>query len=210
MRLIFLGPPGAGKGTQADQVAGALGVPHISTGDMLRAHVAGQTTLGRQASALMQAGELVPDDLVLAMLMDRIDAEDAAGGFILDGFPRNLPQALALQAKPVGAIDRVVAFIVDEEEVVRRLAGRRSCSHGHIYHVDDRPPLRAGVCDLDGEVVEQRPDDAEEVVRNRLAVYARETEPLIRFYESLGLIIEIKASGPVEHITQQILGAVRL
>jgi adenylate kinase len=209
MRLIFLGPPAAGKGTQAKLAAAVLGVPHISTGDMLRSHIAGQTSLGKQAKELMDAGNLVPDDLVVAMLVDRIEEDDAADGFILDGFPRNLAQAQALQAARAGDIDRVVLFVVDEDEVVRRIAGRRCCPYGHPYHVDDRPALREGVCDTDGEALEQRPDDSEEVVRNRLAVYARETEPLISFYDSLGLISEIEGSDSVEQISRQVLEAVR-
>lgn len=208
MRLIILGPPGAGKGTQAKRAASALGVPHISTGDMLRSHIASQTSLGQQAKALMDAGNLVPDHLVVAMLVDRIGHDDAADGYILDGFPRNLAQAQALQAA-AGDIDRVVLFVVDEEEVVRRIGGRRCCPHGHPYHVEDRPPIHDGVCDTDGEALEQRPDDSEPVVRNRLAVYVRETEPLVAFYESLGLIVEINGSGSVEQISNQVLEAVR-
>jgi len=209
MRLIFLGPPGSGKGTQSKLVAAAVGVPHISTGDMLRTHIAADTDLGRKAADLMQAGDLVPDDLVIAMLTDRIAAEDAGDGFILDGFPRNLAQARALDESPAGTVDRVALLLVDEDEIVRRIAGRRCCSQGHTYHLDDRPPARPGVCDLDGERLEQRPDDSEEVIRKRLAVYRRETEPLIDFYAERGLILEIKALGSVEHITQQILEAVR-
>ncbi len=157
----------------------------------------------------MDAGNLVPDDLVIAMLTERIAAEDAAAGFILDGFPRNLAQARALEASPAGTIDRVVLFIVDENEIVRRIGGRRGCPKGHTYHVDDRPPARPGICDVDGEPLEQRPDDSEEVIRNRLAVYRRETEPLIDFYDGRRLIVEIKALGSVEHITEQILETLR-
>ena len=209
MRFIFLGPPGAGKGTQARRVAAALGVPHLSTGDMLRANIAAGTPLGLQAGALMETGNLVPDDLVISMLLDRVGEDDAAAGFILDGFPRNIAQARALQASSTGAINLVLVFIVDEDEVVHRLGGRRCCSQGHTYHLDHRPPLRVGVCDVDGEALEQRPDDSEEVVRNRLTVYRRETEPLIGFYESLGLVAEIKAVGSVDSITQQILTLAR-
>ena len=209
MRLIFLGPPGAGKGTQAKRVAEALHVPHISTGDMLRAQIAAGTELGHKASRRMDAGNLVPDELVVAMLTERIAAEDAAAGFILDGFPRNLTQAHALESTPAGRIDRVAVFVVDEDEVVRRIGGRRGCAHGHTYHVDDRPPARPGVCDVDGEPLEQRADDAEAVIRNRLAVYRLETEPLIAFYEERDLIVEIKALGSVPEITEQILEAVR-
>jgi adenylate kinase len=155
----------------------------------------------------MDAGNLVSDDLVIAMLTERIAAEDAAAGFILDGFPRNLAQARALEASPAGTIDRVVLFIVDEDEIVRRIGGRRGCSEGHTYHVDDRPPARPGLCDVDGGPLEQRPDDSEVVIRNRLAVYRRETEPLIDFYDGRGLIVEIKALGTVQRITEQLLEA---
>jgi adenylate kinase len=209
VRLIFLGPPGAGKGTQANRVAEGLGIPHISTGDMLRAHIASGTALGREAATLMDAGELVPDALVISMLAERITAADAAAGFILDGFPRNLAQALALETSSVGTIDRVVLFIVDEDEIVRRIDGRRGCNQGHTYHLDDHPPSQPGVCDVDGEPLVQRPDDSEVVIRNRLKVYRRETEPLIGFYSERGLILEIKALGSVQHITRQILDAVR-
>ncbi len=209
MRLIFLGPPGAGKGTQAHRVAEGLGIPHISTGDMLRANIASGTALGREAATRMNAGELVPDALVISMLAERITAADAAAGFILDGFPRNLAQALALETSSVGTIDRVVLFIVDEDEIVRRIDGRRGCNQGHTYHLDDHPPSQPGVCDVDGEPLVQRPDDSEVVIRNRLKVYRRETEPLIDFYDERGLILEIKALGPVQHITRQILDAVR-
>ena len=209
MRLIFLGPPGAGKGTQANGVAEGLGIPHISTGDMLRAHIASGTALGREAATRMDAGELVPDALVISMLAERITAADAAAGFILDGFPRNLAQALALETSSVGTIDRVVLFNVDEDEIVRRIDGRRGCNQGHTYHLDDHPPSQPGVCDVDGEPLVQRPDDSEVVIRNRLKVYRRETEPLIGFYSERGLILEIKALGSVQHITRQILDAVR-
>lgn len=207
MRLIFLGPPGAGKGTQAKRVAAALGVPHISTGDMLRAQIAAGTALGRQADGVMKRGELVPDDLVVAILLDRIAADDAANGFILDGFPRNVRQAQILQADPDGRIDRVVLLVIDEEEVVRRISGRRCCPEGHIYHIDDQPPLKANLCDEDGELLVQRPDDAEDVVLNRLSVYHASTEPLIGFYGER--IVEVDGSGSPDQITRHILEAVR-
>ena len=176
---------------------------------MLRTHIGADTDLGRRAATFMDDGNLVPDDLVISMLTERIAAEDAAGGFILDGFPRNLDQARALEASPAGQIDRVVLFTVEEDEIVRRIGGRRSCSQGHTYHLDDRPPTVPGVCDEDGEPLYQRRDDSEEVIRNRLAVYGRETEPLVDFYGAQGLILEIEALGPIEHITEQVMEAVR-
>jgi adenylate kinase len=176
---------------------------------MLRGHVAADTDLGRQAAQRMEVGDLVPDALVIAMLTERINREDAVGGFILDGFPRNVAQARALQESPAGEIDRVVLINVDDEEIVRRVGGRRSCPAGHTYQLDERPPAKPGVCDVDGEPLEQRPDDSEDVVRNRLAVYRSETEPLIGFYNAQGLVVEIEGLGLVEHITRQILESVR-
>lgn len=208
MRLVFLGPPGSGKGTQANRAAAALGVPHISTGDMLRNHIAEGTDLGRKAAEIMEAGELVSDDVVIAMLIDRISKEDAADGFILDGFPRNVSQAQALEEVPTGSIDRVVLLMVDDEEVIRRIGGRRCCSQGHSYHLDHQPPQQSGVCDVDGEPLEQRPDDSEEVIRNRLAVYGLETEPLVDYYNQRGLVVEIEAQGSIDDIAELVLEAV--
>ncbi len=202
-RYVFLGPPGAGKGTQADLVADKLGIPHIATGDMLRDEVARGTDLGRQARAIMEAGDLVPDELVIAMLARRLEDAD---GFILDGFPRTEPQALALddllRDRP---LDRVVSLDVPDEEIVRRISGRRVCPNGHVYRIPDHPPRNDMVCDVDGLPVEQRPDDREEVVRNRLAVYRRNTEPLIEFYRQRGLLAEVSGVGTIDEIQHRIL-----
>jgi adenylate kinase len=190
--LILLGPPGAGKGTQAERLQEDFGLAHISTGDMLRAQVAEGTDLGREAQKYMSAGELVPDDVILGMIRARIDEQDAREGFLLDGFPRNVSQADALAAalaEPGRRLTGVLLIDVPDEEVVRRLAGRRVClKSGHVYHVEFDPPKREGICDQDGSRLIQREDDREETIRRRLEVYARQTAPLIDYYENAGLL----------------------
>jgi adenylate kinase len=190
--LILLGPPGAGKGTQAERLKTDFALAHISTGDMLRAQVAQGTQLGREAQRYMSSGELVPDGVILGMIADRIGEQDAREGFLLDGFPRNTSQADAL-AVTLAESDRrltgVLLIEVPDEEVVRRLAGRRVCTKGgHVYHVEFDPPKREGVCDQDGSKLIQRDDDKEETIRRRLQVYERQTAPLIDHYESSGLL----------------------
>ncbi len=209
MRLLFLGPPGAGKGTQAVRTAERLGIPHIATGNMLREAVAAETKLGLQARDIMAAGDLVSDDLVVGMLNDRIAMEDATNGFILDGFPRNVAQAEALSSElGEDALDAAVLIAVDDDEIVRRISGRRTCPQQHVYHVDDNPPLEVGTCDIDGENLIQRDDDREDVVRNRLAVYREQTEPLIAFYEQRGLTIHrIDGVGELDEIESSIATA---
>ncbi|NIA25624.1 MAG: adenylate kinase [Gammaproteobacteria bacterium] len=205
-RYLFLGPPGAGKGTQAAMIASDLGIDHISTGNMLREQIARGTELGRKVKAIMAAGNLVPDELVVAMLADRLKREDARPGFILDGFPRTRPQAVALDALlGENGLDRVVALAVPEEEIVRRITGRRSCAEGHVYHVTDWPPKVEGVCDVDGLPLFQRTDDTEEVVRNRLAVYRLNTAPLIEYYADI--LVEVDGVGAVDDIKARIIEA---
>jgi adenylate kinase len=189
VRLVLLGPPGAGKGTQAEIIAGQLGVPAISTGDIFRANVSGQTELGKKAKAYMDAGELVPDEITVAMVRQRIVEPDANGGFLLDGFPRTIPQAEQLRdtlAELGTALDRVLELVVDEEELVRRLSGRRML--------------------VDGEWV-QRDDDKPETVRRRLQVYREQTAPVSGFYEQAGLLSRIDAVGTVEEITARAMAA---
>jgi len=193
LNLILLGPPGAGKGTQAERLRVDFGVPHISTGDMLRAQVADGTQLGLQAKGYMDAGELVPDEVIIGMIVERIGAEDARDGFLLDGFPRNEEQADALGQALDGLERRLLATLlidVPDDEVVRRLAGRRVCvkNPSHIYHVEFDPPKHDGVCDQDGSRLIQRDDDQEDTIRRRLEVYHQQTAPLIDYYERAGLL----------------------
>jgi adenylate kinase len=188
--LLIFGPPGAGKGTQAPRLAAELALPHIATGDMLRAHLREGTELGARAKTYMEAGELVPDALVIEMLVDRISQDDARNGFLLDGFPRNVPQAEALDGelqRHDRKIDALLVLHVGEEEIVRRISGRLVCPNGHTWHATFNPPAVAGVCDTCGEPLTRRADDEPEVVRNRYRnVYLAETEPVRGHYRELG------------------------
>jgi adenylate kinase len=199
LRVVFLGPPGAGKGTQADALSRERGIAHLSTGDLLRSAVAAGTPLGREADGYMRAGRLVPDDLVLRILRARLAEPDARAGFILDGFPRNLAQAEALES--ITPLDVVVSFELPEAELVARLAGRRLCPRcGTVYNLRSRPPRTTGRCDRDGAELEQRPDDRPEAVTTRLAVYAEQTAPLLVHYRRRGLLLPIDAGGTPEEV----------
>jgi adenylate kinase len=193
LNLILLGPPGAGKGTQAERLRDDFGLPHISTGDILRAQVADETQLGMEAQRYMDAGELVPDEVIVGMITQRIADVDASDGFLLDGFPRNEAQADALSEALAGLERRLTAALlieVPDDDLVRRLAGRRVCvkNPSHIYHVDFDPPKHDEVCDQDGARLIQRDDDKEDVIRRRLEVYHSQTEPLIAYYDRAALL----------------------
>ena len=208
-----MGPPGAGKGTQAQFVSANLSILQISTGDIFRAHVSHGTQLGKQAKEYMDAGDLVPDEITVAMVRDRLESEDADRGFLLDGFPRTVPQAAQLDEilrELDTELDVVLELVVDDGEVVRRLSGRRTCrSCGHIWHVDFDPPTADGVCDNCGGVLFQRDDDQPATIRHRLDVYYEQTAPLIGYYAEQGILVGIDAMGPVDDVTERASAALR-
>ncbi|TMR07171.1 adenylate kinase [Actinomadura soli] len=212
MRIVLVGPPGAGKGTQAQFIASHLSIPKISTGDIFRANVSGGTELGRQAKQYMDRGDLVPDEVTIAMVRDRLAEDDARDGFLLDGFPRNVPQAETLKkilAEWDARLDIVLELVVDEDEVVRRLSGRRTCDRcGRIWHVDF-DDKQDDICDDCGGHLFQRDDDKEEVVMHRLEVYKHDTAPLVQFYADEHILVGIDATGPVEEVTKRALTALR-
>ncbi len=212
MRVAFLGPPGAGKGTQARELAREWGVPQIATGDMLREAVAAKTPLGLEAKRYMDQGALVPDEVVVGATAERLAAPDAARGFILDGFPRTIAQAEALARllKDAGhALDVVLYFDVSEPELLRRLTGRRVCrACGHTYHLTSSPPKRAGVCDACGGELYQRVDDREATVRTRLEVYRKQTAPLLDYYRERNVLTTVSGEGSIEEIRDAIRAAV--
>lgn len=213
MRIVLVGPPGAGKGTQAQFIASHLSIPKISTGDIFRANVSGGTPLGRKAKSYMDRGDLVPDEITIAMVRDRLSADDSRDGFLLDGFPRNVPQAETLKkmlSEWDTRLDVVLELVVDEDEVIRRLSGRRTCRKcGRIWHVDFDPPAREGKCDVCGGDLFQRDDDQERTIRHRLEVYQADTAPLVSFYADEGILVGIDATGPVEEVTERALAALR-
>ncbi len=212
MNLILLGPPGAGKGTQSRRLSEALKIPQISTGDLLRAARAAKTPMGLQAETYMTSGRLVPDELVVTMIRDRLQQPDCGKGYILDGFPRTVGQAEALDkmlSLSGSKIDRVVNMSVAGEELVQRLCGRRQCRKcGENFHLTFMPPKKTGVCDACGGELFQRDDDREEVIRNRLQVYETQTAPLIAYYRRQALLKEIDGTGSVDRIFDTLLGAV--
>jgi len=211
--VIFLGPPGAGKGTQAARLAAHLGVPRISTGDMLREAIAEGSPLGKEADPLMERGKLVPDDLLIALIQERITREDCARGFILDGFPRTLTQAEGLARMGLGDASGWAVFEVDvpREELLRRLSGRRWCPRCQAtYHVTSRPPKQEGVCDLDGTALVQREDDKEAVVARRLRDYDERTAPLVAYYRDRAHVQRIKGNRSMDVVFADLKAAVEI
>jgi adenylate kinase len=213
MRIVLVGPPGAGKGTQALYLAQNLSIPHISTGDLFRANISQGTPLGKKAQEYMNAGRLVPDEVTVGMAVDRLSRPDAEGGFLLDGFPRNLSQADALNtflAERGLALDAVLDLEVPEAEVVKRIAGRRLCRKdgAHVFHVEYHAPKTPGVCDLCGGELYQRDDDAEKAVRVRLDEYHIKTEPIIDYYKAQDLVVTISALGGVRDVTGRAMKAI--
>ena len=213
MRVVLVGPPGAGKGTQAQFLASHLSIPKISTGDIFRDNVSHGTALGRRAQKYMERGDLVPDEVTIAMVTDRLADDDTQAGFLLDGFPRNLPQAETLKKMLASwdtRLDVVLELVVDDDEVVRRLSGRRGCRRcGRIWHVVFDPPVELGICDDCGGQLVQRDDDREETIRHRLEVYQLQTTPLVSFYADEGTLLGLDATGPVDEITERALSALR-
>jgi adenylate kinase len=210
VRIVLVGPPGAGKGTQAQYIAAHLSIPKISTGDIFRRNVSLGTPLGLEAKKFMDAGDLVPDEVTVGMVSYRIAEPDAQDGFLLDGFPRNLSQAKVLDDMLERCLDMVMELVVDDDEVVRRLAGRRTCRGcGRVWHVDFEPSTQADICDQCGGVLFQRDDDREETIRHRLEVYAEQTSPIVSYYADRGILVGVDATGPVEEITQRALNALR-
>jgi adenylate kinase len=218
LNLILLGPPGAGKGTQAERLREDFALPHVSTGDMLRAEVKAGSELGNEAKRFMDAGDLVPDEVIVGMITKRVSDEDARDGFLLDGFPRNAEQADAL-AKALEQLGRrltaALLIAVPDDELVRRLAGRRTCvkNPSHIYHVEFDPPKHDGVCDQDGSRLMQRDDDKEETIRHRLSVYHSQTEPLIDHYDSAGMLRRFDGTRDPDEVHDRIratIAALRL
>ena len=206
--MILLGPPGAGKGTQAQRIARQYGLQHLSTGDMLRDNVHRDSELGRKAKALMDRGELVPDNVILGMVQDRITRSDCENGFVLDGFPRTLSQARGLERicrlyKSISIT--VLNVVVQPESLVRRLTNRRICKKsGHIYNLVDRPPIHAGICDADGSELVQRPDDTEAVIYERIDAYERHTRPLVDYYSAQGLLYKVDGMGKPDTVMANI------
>lgn len=212
MRLVFLGPPGAGKGTQARMLASERGIPQIATGDMLREALAQKTRLGLEAKSYMDRGALVPDEVVIGLVAERIDCPDSRAGFLLDGFPRTVAQAEALgrllSDRGIG-IDRVIFFDVSEDELIRRLTGRRVCrSCGALYHMVSSPPKREGKCDQCAGDLYQRDDDSEATVKRRLSVYRAQTLPLLDYYRERNSLVSVEGEGPMDEIARSIRRAV--
>ncbi|MGN6587402.1 MAG: adenylate kinase [Solirubrobacterales bacterium] len=208
LNLVLLGPPGSGKGTQGERLNEDLRLPYYATGDILRGAVRDETELGREAKEYMDRGDLVPDGVIVGVIAERIDSSEALDGFILDGFPRTTPQAEALDAKlsELGrAVTAVLLIDVSDDEVVRRLGGRRTCeANGHVFHVEFEPPQQDGVCDIDGSPLMVRDDDKPEVIRKRLETYHEKTEPLVSYYDGRSVLRRIAGEAAPEEVAEQI------
>ncbi len=207
MNIILLGPPGAGKGTQAKKISENYSIPHISTGDILRENISNNTPLGLKARSYMSRGELVPDELLITIIRDRLSKPDCRGGFLLDGYPRTVPQADALamiMTESGKRIDTVLNIEVDDEDLIKRLSGRRMCTCGASYHVIFNPPKKDGICDKCGRALYQREDDRPEAVRNRLIVYKRQTQPLIEYYTVKEILKTIDGGKDILQIFEDI------
>ncbi|MBU1615005.1 adenylate kinase [bacterium] len=204
MRLVFLGPPGVGKGTQAVRVSEKYGIPQIATGDILREAVRKGTGLGKKAKEFMNAGALVPDEVVIGIIRERLKENDCQRGFVLDGFPRTIAQAEALDEEGV-ELEKVLSFEADDEIIIKRLSGRRTCRSCLLnYHLEFGPPKVEGKCNECGGELYQRDDDKEDVIRKRLTVYKEQTEPLVSYYEMEGILIKIRAEGGIQEVTKKI------
>ena len=208
LNLVLLGPPGSGKGTQGERLNEDLRLPYYATGDILRGAVRDETELGKSAKEYMDRGDLVPDEVIVGVIAERIDSEEARDGFILDGFPRTTPQAEALDAKleEMGrAVGTVLLIDVSDEEVVKRLGGRRTCeANGHVFHVDFNPPKEDGVCDIDGSPLLVRDDDKPDVIRKRLATYHEKTEPLVTYYDDRGVLRRVDGERDPDEVTEEL------
>ena len=208
LNLVLLGPPGSGKGTQGERLNEDLRLPYYATGDILRAAVRDETELGKSAKAYMDAGDLVPDEVIVGVIAERLDSEEARDGFILDGFPRTTPQAGALDAKldEMGrSVGAVLLIDVSDDEVVKRLGGRRTCeANGHVFHVDFNPPKVEGVCDIDGSPLIVRDDDKPDVIRKRLATYHEKTEPLVTYYDDRGVLRRVDGERDPDEVTEDL------
>ena len=208
MNLIFLGPPGAGKGTMAFRAKEKYSIPHISTGDLFRAAIKNQSDLGKQVKSILDAGDLVPDELTTSIVKERLSKKDASSGFILDGFPRTLYQAEAL--KEFSTIDKVINFTVTEDEVLRRLSGRRVCrSCGESFHIEFIPPSKEGICDKCKGELYTRADDQVDAIKNRLSVYGESTEPLINFYRNEGNLIDVDSSQHPDKVFEDLVSILK-
>jgi adenylate kinase len=208
LNLVLLGPPGSGKGTQGERLNEDLRLPYYATGDILRGAVRDQTELGKSAKEYMDRGDLVPDEVIVGVIAERIDSQEAIDGFILDGFPRTTPQAEALDAKldELGrSVSAVLLIDTSDDEVVKRLGGRRTCeANGHVFHVDFNPPKVEGVCDIDGSPLLVRDDDKPDVIRKRLATYHEKTEPLVTYYDDRGVLRRVDGERDPDEVTEEL------